>query len=320
MRNYETIKAELLKGCTTNHAGKMAGMWSFSTNSATCAGCNARRKNPLTVCANCYAADYIALRPALGEKLDRNTALVCTEVLPAEAFPYVNCKVFRFEAFGETRNAIQAENYMRWAEKNPETTFSVWTKEPRHYAKAMQDNGRETTPDNFILIYSSPFINDSSTAGLLPEYDFIIDKVFTVYAAEYALRYGVNINCGARNCAQCGKCYNWASDRYIGEVLKSDSSRYYKALNSGEGLEGLHAGKRHYIAISNLGEIASGWYKNLDTAERFLSKKLEGHIIYAATSETCPDYKSWLRHLHEVRGLYPNPINLRLALRGAGLE
>ena len=48
-------------------------------------------------------------------------------------------------------------------------------------------------------------------------YEFI-DKVFTVY--DDANAGGVNINCGARDCATCGRCYLKNDTVFINEKLK----------------------------------------------------------------------------------------------------
>ena len=55
---------------------------------------------------------------------------------------------------------------------------------------------------------------ESKSKELL-KFDFV-DKVFTVYADCE----GVEINCGARNCFECHKCYTKNKTEYINEKLK----------------------------------------------------------------------------------------------------
>ena len=70
-----------------------------------------------------------------------------------------------------------------------------------------------------IIILSSVLLNtaiDADTASA--KYPFI-DKVFTVYDKEHAQ--DVNINCGARSCAECQRCYHKSEGiEYINELLK----------------------------------------------------------------------------------------------------
>ena len=52
-----------------------------------------------------------------------------------------------------------------------------------------------------------------------PGYDFI-DKIFTVYDKNYINARDVNINCGAKSCLTCHKCYVRSKTKYINEKLK----------------------------------------------------------------------------------------------------
>lgn len=77
-------------------------------------------------------------------------------------------------------------------------------------------------PNNLNIIYSVAGLNSNAAAAIYDAfqsfgYEFI-DKVFTVYDAEHA--HGININCGARDCATCGKCYHKNDIVFINEKLK----------------------------------------------------------------------------------------------------
>ena len=52
-----------------------------------------------------------------------------------------------------------------------------------------------------------------------PGYDFI-DKIFTVYDKDYISAHDVSINCGAKSCLTCHKCYVKSKIKYINEKLK----------------------------------------------------------------------------------------------------
>ena len=64
-------------------------------------------------------------------------------------------------------------------------------------------------------LYSSPCINDQADPG----YDFS-DKIFTVYDKDYISTHDVSINCGAKSCLTCHKCYVKSKIKYINEKLK----------------------------------------------------------------------------------------------------
>ena len=75
-------------------------------------------------------------------------------------------------------------------------------------------------PNNFRLVYSSYYINKQSE---IPEkFSYLVDAVFTVYTQEYAELNNITINCGARACLSCLRCYRGFDGRVkvINELLK----------------------------------------------------------------------------------------------------
>jgi hypothetical protein len=104
---------------------------------------------------------------------------------------------------------VQCANYFNICRKNPQTKFALFTKNP-HIIKECIDSGNKK-PKNLQIIQSSLFIGKPQKKA----YDFV-DKVFTVYADCE----GVEINCGARNCFECHKCYTKNKIEYINEKLK----------------------------------------------------------------------------------------------------
>ena len=94
------------------------------------------------------------------------------------------------------------------------------------------ENGKK--PGNLRIIYSSPLLNVPAAQMLkcyiLPSGKSMIDQIFTVYTAAYALEHNVSINCGNRICIACGNCYTKKGIQFINEVVKSEQKRYYAAL------------------------------------------------------------------------------------------
>lgn len=207
-----------------NHSGKMAGLWSLSTSVLENPLCQARQKCADCICSKCYAEALLKRRSNQAKKQKTAHDLLTGAVLPADAFPRVNVLIFRFESFGDLATVEQVINYFTLCNVNPGTTFTLWTKNPWLIQEAI-DAGN-SKPENLIVIYSSPVLNKAAA----PQYDFI-DKVFTVYTADYAIENNVTINCGSRDCNGCRRCYDRNNkERHVSEMLKQDQKKYEKAL------------------------------------------------------------------------------------------
>lgn len=152
----------------------------------------------------------------LNEATTRNAEILTASVLPAEVLPLIPSRYFRFESFGDLINVNQVINYFNIARKNPDTLCALWTKNPHIVAKAIAAG--HDKPENLQIVLSSPLINKPIKAT---KYAFI-SKVFTVYDKEAAK--AVNINCGARSCLACGRCYRpnpeGVAIQYVNELLK----------------------------------------------------------------------------------------------------
>jgi protein gp37 len=198
---------------TTNHTGKMSGMASISTSVCMNERCKKNASVPGSICSKCYAATMARRFPGMDAPLAQNQRILTGSVLPEELLPVINVLYFRFEAFGDLNNDIQVINYFNICKKNPSVRFALWTKNPDYIAKAIKD-GHEK-PENLNIILSSLFINKEGKT----RYEFI-DKIFTVYDPAYINEHNIEINCGARNCFECGLCYNKNDVRIINEKLK----------------------------------------------------------------------------------------------------
>lgn len=196
------------------HSGKMQGIRSLNTSVVLNAICQARAKIAGSICSKCYAKSLVAFRKSLRKVLEKNTRVLTSIVIPVKYWPVINDRVFRFESFGDLNNSIQVINYFNFCLKNPETLFALWTKNPEFIAAAIADG--HAKPENLIIIQSSKHINVVDE----PRYDFI-DGVFTVYDAEYIEKHDIAINCGARHCLSCMRCYTKHEGVfYINEKLK----------------------------------------------------------------------------------------------------
>lgn len=201
---------------TTNHTGKMSGLHSLSTSVLINPYCLKRRSNGCSICSHCFAATMMKRYQGLNECLKQNTEILTASILPFEVLPLIPSRYFRFEAFGDIINANQVINYFNIARKNPDTLCALWTKNPQIIARVVSMGYNK--PENLQIVLSSPLVNKPLKST---KYEFV-DKIFTVYDKQGAK--GVNINCGARSCLACGRCYrpnpDGAKIQYINELLK----------------------------------------------------------------------------------------------------
>lgn len=199
---------------TLNHTGKMQGIHSLSTSCKGNAQCQKNAQIKGSICEHCFSFAMMKRYTNLDACMEKNAQILRAGILPADQIPTTTGVIFRFESFGDLANWIQAANYIQIAARNPQTRFALYTKNPRFIAEAIA-KGYEK-PANMVIVFSSLFLNAQARAP----YPFI-DKVFTVYESEEKAPAG--INCGARNCFACQRCYRASKPgevEQIAELLK----------------------------------------------------------------------------------------------------
>lgn len=224
MKNTTCTTTDALRASfTTKHTGKMNGLWSVSTSPTLNPHCLERRKNGATVCAHCFAFRQLGRYKSQGEKLIRNTALWTKTLYSPSYMPEIKSDLFRLEAFGDIINTTQVLNYFALCIRNPRVKFALWTKNPQIVWQALETNGYKK-PQNLVIVYSSPALNRPADNMLklytMPNGRGMIDKVFTVYTADAIERDGVRINCGARSCNSCRRCYSKRTGAFVNEKIK----------------------------------------------------------------------------------------------------
>lgn len=213
-------KVALINVCF-NHTGKMAGMYSISTACTLNKYCLQRSKNPDSICASCFAQTMFknAWYKWTLKRCEHNTHILTTSILSAADLPVINAFAFRFESFGDIQNTTQVINYFNICNLNPRVTFALWTKNPFIIANAIRAGYDK--PSNLIIIYSSPMINKAVSLEKIKSVFPFVDKVFTVWrSSDAAAAHNVKINCGARACLKCLKCYTKDGENVISELLK----------------------------------------------------------------------------------------------------
>lgn len=201
----------------TSHDGKMKGINSIGTSCADNPYCIKRRQDGLSVCSKCYAETYMKMRKALKEHLSDNAKVLTSTLLEGRELPVTNDLIFRFESFGDLHNALHLQNYVNIVNRNPYTRFALWTKNI-WFLLDVFGSDRDSKPKNMKIIVSSPLLNKQ--LELDREVYWMVDHVFTVYDKKYIASNNIDINCGARSCLSCRKCYEDCDVFYINEQLK----------------------------------------------------------------------------------------------------
>ena len=184
--------------------GKLAGLLAVNTNTVTNPFCMSMAKTD-TVCGKCYSHKMLSTyRKGCQKAFQSNSELLSSSIIPAEDLPVFNSLYVRLHAHGELINDIHFTNFIRIADKNPKTTFALWTKRNDIVSRFPR-----TLPHNLILIYSNPFIDNVMDA---PPTGF--DKVFNVVSKDTEA-----VNCGAKKCMECLLCYK-SKEACIVEKLK----------------------------------------------------------------------------------------------------
>lgn len=213
MKTIQQFEKETGIKFNKNMSGKMEGITCLSTSNLCNRFCAARKNNPDMICSKCFADSTCSRYSALRENMDRNTKILTTRLFEVSDFPIINALVFRLESFGDLNNDIQCINYFRLCKRNPLVRFALWTKNPGIVAKALKT---ESKPENLVILLSSPYIDRRED---MDRWSFA-DKTFTVYRKETIQREGIEINCGARSCMTCMRCYNKNTETDIREQLK----------------------------------------------------------------------------------------------------
>lgn len=207
--------------------GKMAGMNGISTSVKLNPLCQKAQKDENSICFHCFAENIYSSQ---AYKLAFNTLVLCTYEFSYEQMPYLNCSQFRIESFGDLMNELQAVNYIKLAIKNYSVRFGWWSKRPAIAYNAYVKYFDSCKPENIRHVHSSKYLNhieDIRGRFMLKTGD-MISHVFTVFSAEYAIKYGVEIHCLKSVCIACKQCYFNDNQYFINEIVKEEQSKYIK--------------------------------------------------------------------------------------------
>lgn len=217
-----------------NMTGKMQGMIAIGTSCKLNPHCKLNQLLNGSICQSCYAEN---MRKTTAYKQAFNTLVLCTYIFPDEQIPLLN-SVFsklRFESFADILNDTQVINYINIARKNSHLNTAIWTKRPAALYNVLINHFDGIKPENLSVVVSSLYVNrtaDVKGKYILSSGADMVNHVFTVYTADYAIKHGISIQCGVSICIQCGLCYSTTSEYYINEILKAEQNKYYKIINN----------------------------------------------------------------------------------------
>lgn len=199
--------------------GKLAGFYSISTSVLLNKRCAARALVAGSICSHCYAAISVENYDGLKQALDinyfiLNNFLISDAAWETMLFPTTN-GYGRIESHGDVDSTTCAQNYIRLIRTHKYITFGAWTKNIDYWTNAFNI---ENKPENMTFIVSSIMIGETITVPETTEK--YVDHVFTVYNDVQIKRENININCGARDCNKCRRCYKNNTDYQISEKLK----------------------------------------------------------------------------------------------------
>lgn len=217
-RTYNLKKSKYCINASPIHisdsmSGKMSGIPSISTSCLCNPICLKRMQDGNSICSHCFAYATLNRYKAASQAMESNYHLLTESVLPPELLPiFANVAIVRIESFGDVANKTQAVNYLNIIKANPNVIFAWWSKNMVIIKSAIDEVGK---PENLILVESSEKLNKVKVAS-----NGYVDKVFTVYDEKTITNKGINVNCGARCCATCRRCYNKDTETTISEKLK----------------------------------------------------------------------------------------------------
>ena len=207
--------------------GKLKGIRAIGTNTLNNTFCLKMHnmQDDKVICTKCYSLGMLqGFRKNVAKALQRNSEVMAKTLLQYKDVPVIKDDIFRFQHHGELINMKHFKNFVNIARKNPDCTFSLWTKrkdivanyvfEWNYWLDKMVDD-KETyknyirtyawqeqvgIPSNLILVYSNPRIDKVITK---PPKNF--HKVFNNVSPDNHTR---KQNCTGQKCRDCWLCYS----------------------------------------------------------------------------------------------------------------
>lgn len=227
---------------SNNYSGKVtdiAGISGFAGNNPRCI---ARALSGNSICAKCFSF--------MGARFNNLPAWIKNDTIFSTVKMNIGDIVLdpalvpemRYSTHGDLINGLHAYNYIVTAAGNPDTQFTLWTKNHKEYTDGLQmfaaDYGT-SKPQNLRVLYSANRLDQYFT-----DYQLIAlkahgyDGIFAVYSTWAAQTAAVSMGayrcvCGTGSCKyRCHFCYNnmaaagtvWSTNKavWIAEILDGE--------------------------------------------------------------------------------------------------
>lgn len=203
------VKMDKIK--VSQMSGKMKNVPAINTNplsNSFCKKMNNSQNNNI-ICKNCYSYNMLkTYRKNCVPSFERNTNILKNKIFEEQIPLFKKNNIVRIHAHGELINTTHLKNIFKITNKNPNQTFSLYTKRT-DIVNHLLDN--QVKPNNMIIIYSNPIIDKPITK--IPQN---FDKVFNICKNKHLDK----INCGAKSCNTCRNCYKFNGNNIIYEKIK----------------------------------------------------------------------------------------------------
>ena len=207
--------------------GKLKGIRAIGTNTLNNTFCLKMHnmQDDKVICTKCYSWGMLqGFRKNVAKALQRNSEVMAKTLLQYKDVPVIKDDIFRFQHHGELINMKHFKNFVNIARKNPDCTFSLWTKRKdivanyvfewnywldkmvddketyKNYIRTYAWQEQVSIPSNLILVYSNPRIDKVMTE---PPKHF--HKVFNNVSPDNHTR---KQNCTGQKCRDCWLCYS----------------------------------------------------------------------------------------------------------------
>lgn len=222
----------------------MTDVISLSTNCNKNPICQARSKVAGSICSHCFAASTLAHYSSLDANTLSNfwiltgselSSLDCEKIATeiVSACRKNGTHEFRLESFGDLANVLHATNYLNILfalyQESRKTGYKVicgwWTKNVNLLVAAYEkmDRAHKSAFHRVChLLISSMFCDQPIEPAEKAEIEKRLEmpvSVFTVYEPAYIQENDIAINCGARSCRNCKRCY---SLNHRGEFIREE--------------------------------------------------------------------------------------------------
>jgi hypothetical protein len=185
-------------------SGKLSGIAGINTNSLSNLFCQKMEKGG-SICKWCYSCSMLrGLRKNCIPAWESNSIELSTKELSNSDIPKIDANIVRFHAHGELINRTHFRNFLKIAKAYPEKRFALFTKRI-HLTKG------EDIPKNVTMVFSNPQMDQ-----ILEKPPQGFDKVFNVVTVE-----SERVNCGAKSCIDCQKCFHKNGTKVIIEKIKT---------------------------------------------------------------------------------------------------